>query len=361
MEGYLCPDCPEYEPAGFRIAVVKLAAVGDVLRTTSFLPAIRRRYEQSRIDWLTLPSAAPLFEGNPFVDTLHLTQKGTLPALLAQVPFDLVLCPDADPLTVALAQGISLKEGGRRVGFALDLEGQVMPLSPAAEHWFLMGLSDQAKKANQETYQNLVGSLLELPTPIEDRPVLVLREDERAEAEAWLDSVGGRPKGACLVGINTGAGGRWPQKRWTLEGQTALIRKLDKMGHSVVLLGGPEEVERHRALRSACPGCKLIDAGNDNSLRAFAARLSLVDVLVTGDTLALHMGTAFAKPVMALFGPTSHAEIELYGKGTKLFAEDLDCLCCYSSCDKHPDCQESISLERVLAALAPYLGERAQV
>ncbi|HHI79637.1 MAG TPA: glycosyltransferase family 9 protein [Planctomycetes bacterium] len=360
-EGYLCPDCPEYDPAGFRVAIVKLAAVGDVLRSTSFLPGIRRRYRQARIDWLTLPSAAPLFENNPLVDGLHVTVGGALPALLAQVPFDLVLCPDADPMTVALAQGIPLAEGGRRVGFSLDGRGQVQPLSAEAERWFLMGLSDERKKANRETYQNLVGALLELETPVEDRPIWVVSDQERAEAEAWLASLGKRSakKGARLVGINTGAGGRWPQKRWTLQGQTELIHRLSKEGHQVMLLGGPEEVERHRALRQACEGCGLIDAGNDNSLRAFAARLSLVDALVTGDTLALHLGTAFSKPVIALFGPTSHSEIELYGKGEKLFAEDLDCLCCYASCDKHPDCQESISVDRVHEALQPFLSERA--
>jgi heptosyltransferase-2 len=359
--GRLCPDCPEYDPAGFRIAVVKLAAVGDVLRTTSFLPGLKRRYQQSRIDWLTLKAAAPLFENNPLVDGLHLTVAGSLPALLAQVPFDLVLCPDADPMAVALAQGIPLKPGGRRVGFSLDAEGRVQPLSAEAERWFLMGLSDQAKKANRETYQNLVGALLELEIPVQDRPMLVLSESEIQEAKTWLASQGGAGGGGQgrLVGLNTGAGSRWPQKRWTLEGQISLIRLLADQGHRVLLLGGPEEVERHRALTRACEGCGLLDAGNDNSLRAFAARLSLVDALVTGDTLALHLGTAFEKPIVALFGPTSQAEIELYGKGKKLFAEDLDCLCCYASCDKHPDCQESISTQMVREALLPFLSSKA--
>jgi len=41
-ENRLCPDCPEFEPLGPRILIIKLAARGDVLRTT----ALERLAEQ---------------------------------------------------------------------------------------------------------------------------------------------------------------------------------------------------------------------------------------------------------------------------------------------------------------------------
>ncbi len=354
-----CGTCPEYDPAGTRIAIVKLAAAGDVLRTTSFLPSLVRRHEGARIRWLTLAPTAPLLEGLPELWTVDRTSGEALPVGLSMTPQDLVICPDADLGSVALAMGIPLRPGGRRLGFILDGDGEVRPLGEAAERWFAMGLSDRLKKANDRTYQDLVGAIFELPTPIEDRPGLVLRPSERAAAETWFADAAGGIEAKGLIGLNTGAGGRWPQKRWTLDGQCTLIEKLCARGYRVLLLGGPDEGERHRKLKARIadgPGHRLcLDAGTDNSLRDFAARLSLCDALVTGDTLALHLATALGIPVVALFGPTSHAEIELYGRGTKLYAADLDCLGCYSACDRDPDCQESIPPERVLEALEPFL------
>jgi heptosyltransferase-2 len=51
--------------------------------------------------------------------------------------------------------------------------------------------------------------------------------------------------------------------------------------------------------------------------------------------------------MVVLFGPTSAAEVDLYGLGRKITAE-MDCLCCYrQTCDKSPNCMESISMDTV--------------
>ena len=41
--GQTCPDCPHYARHGTRILVVKLAALGDVLRTTVLLPGLKEK------------------------------------------------------------------------------------------------------------------------------------------------------------------------------------------------------------------------------------------------------------------------------------------------------------------------------
>lgn len=360
--GVVCADCDVYDPVAERITIVKLAATGDVLRTTAFLPSLRRKYPKARLRWMTVAAAAPLFEANPYVDDLVVGDGVHVPARLALEPQDLVLCPDADPQTASLAAALPLRPGGRRVGFTVDDDGLVQPLSAAAERWYAMGVSDERKRANRETYQNLVAALLELEVPLVDRPVFVLRKSEVEDAQAWF----AREKALCapfagvtkVVGIVTGAGRRWPRKQWTLEGQVGFIEDQFAKGRGVVLFGGPEEVERHEALRKALPRGPLLDAGTSNSLRSFAARLSLADVVVTGDTMALHMATAFGQPVVALFGPTSSFEIELYGKGQKVFAEELDCLCCYAHCERTPSCMDLIRVEAVVSAVDTVVAGR---
>ena len=115
---------------------------------------------------------------------------------------------------------------------------------------------------------------------------------------------------------------------------------------------GPEEAETHRQLASNDSGAKVVSAGNNLSLDQLAAFVERCSVLVTGDTLALHVATARQVPVVALFGPTSAAEIDLYGLGVKVQPDDLACLVCYlPDCDVKPHCQELITPERVVAAV----------
>jgi heptosyltransferase-2 len=183
---------------------------------------------------------------------------------------------------------------------------------------------------------------------------LILTNEERAfglrQAETW-----GLPPGGRRVGLNTGAGGRWPLKRWTEDGFLGLTRALSMSGAAVLLLGGPEEVERNRRLvkearRSNEKGAPIVDTGCDNTLRQFAAVVDLCDVVVTGDTLAMHVATALGKQVVAIFGPTSSVEIDLFGRGEKLTSKTMDCLVCYKNhCELDPNCMNTIPLAAVEA------------
>jgi hypothetical protein len=65
-----CVGCTEYAPGGTRILIVKLGALGDVLRTTALLPALRSAYDPCTITWLTRESALPLLAHNPMIDRL---------------------------------------------------------------------------------------------------------------------------------------------------------------------------------------------------------------------------------------------------------------------------------------------------
>jgi len=351
--GKTCDDCDEHDPIARRLVITKLAAVGDVLRTTCLLPAIRARYPDAWLTWLTMRPADELLSGNPLIDEVVVTDGATLPSTLARTPYDVVLCPDADRPSVSLSSAIARRPGGEVVGFVLDDDGLVVPTSEAARRWFLMGVRDDLKKANRSTYQSLVGRALGLDGDFDDRPILALTGSEEADARTWLAASGFA--GGTLIGLNTGAGHRWPKKQWNVSGQVGFLARMAELGYSVLLLGGPEETRRHAELLQSAPDGVVVDAGNHNTLRQFAAKVGLCSAIVTGDTMALHIATALSVPVAALFGPTSHAEIELFGSGTKLYAEQLDCLGCYSDCDRQPNCQDLITVDRVVDAIAALL------
>lgn len=350
--GVTCPDCQQHDPIAQRLVMVKLAAVGDVLRTTSMLPAIHKAYPRASILWVTAPNAAALFEGNPLVDEVLSLDDPGLWGRLQVEEFDVVLCPDADPDTARIAAAV---RASTRVGFTMNSRGQVESIGAAAEHWFRMGLDDVAKQANQRTYQHLVSAVLGLPAADVREPILNPSEADQDRALALRDAGGHR---GPWVGINTGAGGRWERKRWTAAHQRTLVAALADRGIGVLLMGGPEEAGTHEALIPSGAKALVRSAGTDHDYRQFAAIVGSCDVLVTGDTMALHVACAREVPTVALFGPTSAAEIELYGRGRKIVPPDLGCLGCYlPTCDVSPHCQELIHPDVVLDAVLELLDE----
>ncbi|MFT7463282.1 MAG: ADP-heptose:LPS heptosyltransferase, partial [Pseudohongiellaceae bacterium] len=351
LHGVVCSSCVEhYDPVETRILITKLAAMGDVLRTTSLLPAIHRRWPRASITWVTSPSSIPLVNNNPLVDrTIPFT--GSLPLELATEHFDVVLNPDAAPDSCALAQSA---KGDLRVGFAFDQRGAPVPLSAGAAAWLEMGVRDDLKKANVRTYQDMMADVLEVPYEREP-PQLPISAAEEAVGAAFRSANSPAP-GKSVIGLNTGAGGRWRFKRWTEEGYIELIERLGRDGHKVFLLGGPEEVERNSRLAAASNGVA-VDTGCDNTVGEFAGIVDACDVVLTGDTLAMHVAIARGTPVVVLFGPTSLHEIDVFDRGERIAPEGLDCLVCYlPDCDVRPHCMESISVNQVHQALLGLVG-----
>jgi heptosyltransferase-2 len=125
-----------------------------------------------------------------------------------------------------------------------------------------------------------------------------------------------------VIGLNTGAGGRWESKRLpeerTVELAAEIARRLDGRA-TFVLFGGLGEAERNARIGAGLGArVRWVDAGTANGLLDFAALVGLCDLLITSDSLALHLAVTQKVPIVAFFAPTPAAEIELYGRGEKV-------------------------------------------
>ncbi len=122
----------------------------------------------------------------------------------------------------------------------------------------------------------------------------------------------------------------------------------------MLILGGPDECKQNKRLSDKFNFVK--HTGCNNSILEFAHIINLCDLIVTCDTFALHVATAFNKIVIALFGPTSLSEIHLYNNGIKLKAES-ECNCFYQqSCKESVSCMEKISAVKVLESIKKLLS-----
>lgn len=342
----LCPaGCEHYHPMGTRILIIKLGALGDVVRTAALLPGLKKAWPQSHITWVTQAAGVRLLAHHPLLDR-RLVFDAETTCRLAHERFDLCLSLDKEPGPAALAMHVDARETR---GIGLSPHGTVYPLNPECLHYFRLGLDDELKfRHNDQTYQQLIYTAVGLPYAGQRYRLYPDVTQRNHAAQHWHSLR--IAEGEVVVGLNTGAGRMFANKNWSPDKFAMLARRLvGQNGWRVVLLGGPDERERNASIADACPG--VLDVGCDHSELEFAALVARCDVLVTGDTLAMHIAIASEVPCVALFGPTCAQEIDMYDRGEKVVTR-IPCSPCYRrQCDCTPNCMDEISVERVLLAV----------
>ncbi|MBI1935301.1 glycosyltransferase family 9 protein [Candidatus Woesearchaeota archaeon] len=322
-----------------KILIIKLGAIGDVIRTTAVLPGLKSKYKNCRIDWVTKKDSADVLKNNSLIDKIFLI--GNALKSLKGKKYELVICLDDEHAACELASSIKSK---KITGAYLNNNKRAYTEDSAL--WFGMGLisrlgkkkADKLKSRNKKTYQEIIYKILDLKYGRQE-PMLALNGNELGFGKKFAEK-NKIKKSGLVVGINTGAGGRWEDKKLSEESTAKLIDKLNDELKSrnarVILFGGPEEAERNGKIKSLARS-EIIDAGCNNSLMEFASLVNLCSILVTSDSLALHIGTALKKKIVVFFGPTSSAEIELYFRGIKIIPKK-GCLCCYrQKCNVPPE------------------------
>ena len=344
----ICHDCPEYKPFGTRILIIKLGAMGDVLRTTPILSALKAKYKPSHITWVTDPSALALIENNPLIDRIVPYSQDNIQRFSVE-KFHLLICLDKETRATVLAENVSSEH---KIGFGMNEYGSVRPLNPECEYTFTLGLSDQLKFfKNKKSYQEIIFEILKIP--YRGVEYIISPGNEEKEYALALFSNFGLPNKRLNIGISAGAGHVFAKKAWKVEKFIKLIDRIDKeLGDyvNIIILGGTREIDINKKITESARG-KVYDSGCNNSLARFIGIVDECDVVISGDTLAMHLAIGLRKYPLALFGPTCPQEIDLYGRG-KILTSEIPCAPCYrGKCDIEDDCMERLSIDTVYNSL----------
>ena len=325
-----------------RILIIKLGSIGDVLRTTPILYGLKDRFPESKITWLTYEESLEVLEGNKFIDRLFSLKLENVLGLLSE-EFKLLINLDKDYPALALANLIKAEQ---KKGFGMDKDGNIIALNPASEYSVRLGLDDDLKfYKNKKTYQELIFECVELPYSLDYEYILELPKDSLEFAERFFIQEGVKSED-ILIGISTGAGKRFAHKMLSYEKIVEILEKLNKgLDVKIIILGGPLEIEINRKIKDLL-SFPIIDSGY-SKLKNFSALVNRCNLVISADTLPLHIAIALKKPVVALFGPTCHQEIELYGRGEKIVST-IKCSPCYKKiCNKKPNCMDLIESDKV--------------
>jgi len=347
LDGSECPTCSHASEYRERVLFIKLDAIGDVFRSASLLPAIIARHQAPYIAWLTGKASAPLVRLMSDVDeVIELSEDGIARATAGGWHQVYSLSNDLTSASLATLANRS----GAPVGFFMR-DGIITPSNEAAMRWLEMGAFDRLKAANEHSYQRRMLDILGEPEGAAiPRPALMIGETVRRAATARLVDLFGdstRPR----VAINIGSSARWPKKMLYPEQIYSYSQRLrDRADVDVLLLGGDAETEKAASiLAMRAPGDRIEAALTGHSVLEFLALLSQVDALLCGDTLALHIAPAIGLPTVAVFGPTSFAEIHTFdGLIAKTRVNSLDCLVCQGDCQKQRNCMTLMDLDELV-------------
>lgn len=335
----MCPDCPEYSPVTKKILIIKLGALGDVIRTTPLITRFRKSFPGCHITWLThspeiLPSSS--------VDRI-LKWDFTSVFNLKHQEFDIAVNLDKDFEACALLSDIKATE---KYGFLLK-NHHIAPATPAAEHKLMTGAFDTISQKNTKSYPEEIFEICHFNF---NREECLLDVDHELKLK-WQNILSERSEGKKIIGLNTGCGLRWPTRLWPKEYWIELIHLLQKNNYFPMVLGGPEEDETNRfyAEQTNCyyPGLY--------SLKEFIALTSNTHLVLTAVSMMMHIATALKKPMVLFVNIFNPHEFELYGRG-EIIQPPTGCDCYYGQiCKRDQHCMRDIKPESVFQIIKKHI------
>lgn len=345
--GENCDGCPHYDPCGKRILIIKLGAAGDVIRTTPILGSLRDADKDCHVTWITDPISVDLLAQTGSIDRL-LPYSAENCMVLQSQKFELLINFEKEPRALALAELVSAE---RKLGFAPGRNGKAYIYNSESLYALRLGLSDELKfRTNRKSYPRIIHEMIGLDYDGQDYDVGLSDEAQRLGAEFALQH--DLDPAVPVVGLNTGCGEVFQTKQWTFEGFLELIDYLRERGDCrIVLLGGPREVQLNAELLDrAGPG--VVDSGCDNTIEQFMGIIGHCDLVLSADTMAMHIAIGLRKEIVALFGSTCHQEVDLFGRGEKIIT-DFPCSPCYlKTCPEEHTCMQALQAPTVAEAIS---------
>lgn len=276
-----------------------------MLRTTPLL-----RVLNGDVYWITSRECIPLLAMSDnlkkIIDVNFAQRK------LRNINFDLVICLDDDRKAAKLA---TMFNSGSLTGSFVDAYGK-LSYTESSKEWFAMGLisklgkqqADELKKKNKKTYQEIIFGMVGKKFKVEEY-ILNFKKPVNF----------GKKRKKVIIGIESRADTRWPTKKWDKYVQLGEILQRD--GNRVIFF-------KHR-----------------RTIQQYINDINKCDLIITGDTLALHIALALKIKVVAIFTCTSPTEIYDYSRLVKVVSPALDKA--FYSREYIKEAVETVSLESV--------------
>lgn len=341
-----------------RILIVRLSAIGDVIRTLPAVHLIRREFPEAYLGWAVESLSYNLIEGHTEIDKFFVFPKKQIQQAIKRADFkeakrlidDFRAELKAEGFEIALDMQnlfksgmVTLLSGAKtRIGYGLSREGS---------KFFLTHRITPPYKSHQ--MMQFVDWQLELVKRlgVEGGPVQFVLPDytpEEGTVNQFLYEYGIKGDYFCLA-----PGTSWPNKSWTPAGMAGLADRLSRYG-KVLLIGSESDrkiADQVLELAQTNP----IDTIGRFNLRELAVLLRKARLYAGGDTGPMHLAVAVGTQVVAWFGPTSPKVHGPYQEEAVVFNLNLPCQPCNKrKCDSR-ECLRDLDLETVWRKVEQFL------
>lgn len=274
----------------------KIVNLGDVLRTTFIL----NFYKQDNITWLVDQQAVPLLEKNPFICKILTYDTGTINAL-KNSHFDIIINFEKSDEIFAICDTLKFNDF---YGFKRNQQ--------INNNLTLMSEGISCRKNNTKCWQEILCEAI----------------GQKWNQEPYVLGYKPKTKPCYDIGFNWTTGKRWTNKAWPLHHW----KKLEGLINSDFTVSWQKGF---------------------NDMYEYIDWINSCRLIVTADTLGLHLGLALKKRVIGLFGPTAPHEFAFYDCGKYLLPESsCDCIPCFQTgCTQTKNCMEDISPREVKKAI----------
>ncbi|MAG08311.1 lipopolysaccharide heptosyltransferase II [Candidatus Woesearchaeota archaeon] len=309
------------------ILIIRSGGIGDVLMTTPLATAIRGKYPDSKIYYLTGNWSKEALEGNKNInDIITFDDEIIFKKKLFKV-FSLIK---------------SLRKRKYELCFVLDKSWQWSLLAFLAGAKFRIGFN-----RNKEGFANNLnvpydGSKYELDyylgiaemlgIKIIDKDMLLsLSEEDLKSADDFC--LNNNLKHKTLIGIAAGGaenpGQKMHIKRWSKEKYIALIKRiLEKKKDAVVLLfGGENDLKLNDYILNETDKIRVYNLVGKATIKQSAALIKKCKAFVTHDSGTMHIASITKVPLIALFGPTDPNRFA--PKNAIIMRNEVKCSHCY--------------------------------
>lgn len=278
-----------------------VVSLGDILRTTVILHLFPPA--QYHVTWLVDQKGVPLLKGNPFIHRLLVINPFT-PHLLLSEWFDIVINFEKEPGICAVSDRIP---AWRRYGFRLDPQTHLAVSYDHADEALSFSTNPDAKRRKIKSWSEILYEML----------------GHHYSGQPYV--LGYKPRAEIIydIGLNHLIGAKFPLKRW------------------------PEKhwQELHLDLSSEFQVCW---QQGENNIEDYIEWIASCRLLVTNDSLGLHIALGLGIPVVALFGPTMSIEVDSPGLIRVTPPLAWECIPCLKSyCIQETPCMQHISPEVV--------------
>jgi heptosyltransferase II len=284
----------------------KVPSLGDVLRTTPILWGIKEKFPGSHVTWLVSENAEPLLDGNHLIDRI-LVWDEFVPFQLMREKFDILINLEKIAGICALADMI---DAWVKYGFRFDsLHGKYNAYEKGLD--FIDYIENKNPESEKKYWQQVMIEMMGLEW--NGQPYILNHKQKILEN---FD-----------IGFNYEVGSKWPLKGMPMEKWQELEQLLTAKGYSTSWQSGKTNLYQYMDWIYSCR------------------------LIITTDSLGLHLASAMSKKTIGLFGPTSMNVMYCY-PGVRLLKTKTECQylpCSAAKCQTGLNCITGIDLDEVVS------------